>query len=344
MIYEWAVVGAGPAGIAAVGKLLDQNISPKQILWIDPAFTVGDFGTRWRNVSSNTKVKLFLDFLHNCPSFLFSTIEKKLELSQLDPQSTCALRYMAEPLQWISDHLKKTVSICQDTVQSVKLNQRSWELKFAHHSERARQVILAVGAEPKNLSYTTPMISMHDAMDHDRIKNYFNAEDTVAVFGSSHSAILVIRSLVEHKAKRIINFYRSALTYAVPLDNWILFDDTGLKGTTAAWARENIDGILPNNLERVYSSPENIEHYLPQCQKAIYAVGFERRHLPVIEDLGKVNYMEECGIIAPGLFGFGIAFPEAKYNPFNILEYRVGLWKFMDYLNRVLPIWMEYAP
>ena len=176
----------------------------------------------------------------------------------------------------------------------------------------------------------------------ERIKKHSSANDTIAVFGSSHSAILVLRNLVETGAKRVINFYRSPLLYAAFFKDWILFDDTGLKGTTAEWAREHIDGKLPKNLERVYSNEENIEHYLPQCDKAIYAVGFERRTLPTIEGIGHVTYIEQCGIIAPGLFGLGIAFPEAKYNPFGMLEYRVGLWKFMDYLQNVLPVWLQY--
>lgn len=62
-IFKWAVIGAGPAGIAAVGKLIDAGINPKEIVWIDPEFKVGDFGTHWRNVSSNTKVGLFLKIL-----------------------------------------------------------------------------------------------------------------------------------------------------------------------------------------------------------------------------------------------------------------------------------------
>lgn len=60
--FDWAVIGAGPAGIAAVGKLLDAGVAPKRLAWIDPAFAVGDFGTKWRNVSSNTKVKKVINF------------------------------------------------------------------------------------------------------------------------------------------------------------------------------------------------------------------------------------------------------------------------------------------
>jgi len=55
--YAWTVIGAGPAGIAAVGRLLDQGIAPEKIAWVDPAFAGGDLGQRWRSVSSNTHVE-----------------------------------------------------------------------------------------------------------------------------------------------------------------------------------------------------------------------------------------------------------------------------------------------
>lgn len=343
MTYEWCVVGAGPAGIAAVGKLLDVGVPAKAIAWIDPLFQVGDFGTIWRNVPSNTKVKLFTKFLETCESFDYKNCDKNFELNRLDPEKTCHLRYMADPLQWVSNHLKDKVHAIQDTAENFHMKNRTWEIKLKNSAIRAKNAILAMGAEPKNLTYPAlPTIPLQDGMDNERIKNHFGKEDTIAVFGSSHSAMLVLRNLIENNVKRIINFYRSPLRYAVYLEDWILFDDTGLKGTTADWAREHVDGNWPKNLERVYANDENIEHYLPQCNKAIYAVGFERRLSPAIENIGPVSYIEQCGIIAPGLFGLGIAFPEAKCNPFGLLEYRVGLWKFMDYLQRVMPVWLKY--
>ena len=51
-VFKWAIIGAGPAGIAAIGKLLDIGTAPKDILWVDPAFNVGDLGDKWAPVSS----------------------------------------------------------------------------------------------------------------------------------------------------------------------------------------------------------------------------------------------------------------------------------------------------
>jgi hypothetical protein len=81
---------------------------------------------------------------------------------------------------------------------------------------------------------------------------------------------------------------------------------------------------------------------LPQCTQAIYATGFQKRLIPV-ECMKTLEYNSRNGIIAPGLFGLGIAFPEAKEDRYGTLEHRVGLWKFMEYLNHIMPVWLKYG-
>lgn len=343
MDYHWAVIGAGPAGIAAVGMLLDQGISPHHIAWIDPHFTVGDFGTVWRNVPSNTKVKLFLKFLLACPSFQYAACPHNFALHHADPEQGCQLNLMVEPLQWVTQQLQQSVRAIVGKVEALQHHHRAWEIKLNQQVICAKNVILAIGSEPKTLALPrVQIVSLEDAMDSQRLRQKINGQDSVAVFGASHSAILVLKNLVKNKAKQIINFYRTPLKYAVYLNDEILFDDSGLKGQAAQWARDNIDGQLPSNLKRVYSTDENIEYHLPQCNKAVYAVGFSRRTLPHVEGFPHFNPIDLYGILAPGLFGFGIAFPEVKLNSNGAREYRVGLWKFMEYLQRVMPIWLKY--
>lgn len=342
--FKWSVIGAGPAGIAAVGKLIDKGVAPKEIVWIDPEFKVGDFGSKWHSVSSNTSVKLFLRFLHASDSFNYANCPHDFQLNHLDEASTCKLHFMSEPLQWVTEQLKQQVVCKHGSAQKLRLNNRAWEINLGDDLVIAKNAILAIGSQPKTLNLPNlEVIPLEAAMDIKQLHSLCGPEDTVAVFGSSHSAIIAIRDLLERPVKKVINIYRAPLRYAVHLDDWILFDDTGLKGSTAEWARNNIDGRLPDNLIRIHDNPENIKHYLPQCNKVIYTIGFERRHLPTVEDFSHIDYNVHNGIIAPGLFGFGIAFPEAQHDRYGILEYRVGLWKFMDYLHRALPLWLRYS-
>jgi malic enzyme len=342
--YEWAVIGAGPAGIGAVGKLIDNGVNAHNIAWIDPKFSVGDFGSKWANVSSNTKVDLFIKFLNASTAFEYQNCKQEFALQKLDPEQTCLLKYAAEPLQWITQQLKKKIVPIQGWVQSLAMREHYWHIILENRQVKARNIILAQGSEPKTLpNYSRPaIIDLADALDPEHLKQVVTQEDVVAVFGASHSGIIAIRLLLEAGVKKVINFYQGPLRYAVYLEDWILFDNTGLKGETAKWAREHINGTPPKNLIRIHSSEENIQKYLGECTKAVHAVGFSRRNIP-IEGFEKINYNAKSGIIALGLFGIGIAFPEETVDRFGNVELSVGLWKFMSYLERVVPVWLKYS-
>ena len=81
---------------------------------------------------------------------------------------------------------------------------------------------------------------------------------------------------------------------------------------------------------------------MPACNKAIYPVGFKARH-PLIVGVDANHYDPKTGIIAPGLFGTGIAFPRLKTDPLGNQEFNVGLYKFMNDIREILPIWQRYT-
>ena len=337
------MIGAGAAGIAAVGKLLDHGIPPGMIAWIDPAFAAGDLGQKWRSVSSNTITGTFLSFMNGSAAFRFSEAPP-LPLQEVDPDETCALALVADPLVWISEHLRERVDVFETTATDLRLQKRRWQIQTGQQPVVSENVVLAVGAVPKKLSYRhLDEIPVEVALDPEKLARVPLEGATVAVFGSSHSSMIALPHLLRHPVAKVINFYRSPLKYAVYLDDWILFDDTGLKGRAAEWARENIDGDLPERLERCWVSSPEFDEKLAECDRAVYTVGFERRKLPETPQWGELEYNQQNGILAPGLFGLGIAFPEYAEDPYGFGQYRVGLQKFMDYLNAVLPLWMVYG-
>lgn len=336
--FDWIVVGAGPAGIAAVGKLIDCGV--KQIGWIDPHFAVGDLGQKWNRVPSNTKVGLFLQYLDDCKAFENKS-RPQFKLDSIHPEEHCQLQDIVDPLQWVTDHLRKKVHTAQDMAMSLNLALGRWEVKMKKGSLFGKKVVLAIGSDPKTVLATGhEVIPIETALHPEKLAKAVSSKDTIGVFGSSHSAILALANLIELKAK-VINFYRSPHRYAIYQKDWILFDSTGLKGFTADWARKHIDGILPAHLKRILVSDHIFEESLALCNKAIYAIGFEKRKLPVLEQFEGLDYDDKTGLIAPGLYGLGIAFPQAKFDRLGHLEHLVGLWKFMDYLNGVLPFWLS---
>jgi cation diffusion facilitator CzcD-associated flavoprotein CzcO len=340
--YKWTVIGAGPAGIAAVGRLLDHGIAAEKIAWIDPEFTAGDLGDKWRAVPSNTVASLFLDYLNASPSFRFHEAPP-FKLTDVDPGETCLLDLIAEPLVWISEHLQQRVTALRTTATELYLQNGQWTVQSEQGAIASEKVILAVGATPKKLAYPDLVeIPVDVALDPEKLAQQSLEGLIVAVFGSSHSTMIALPHLLDQPVKKVVNFYRSPLRYAVNMGDWTLFDDIGLKGRAADWARENIDGVYPQRLDRVSIHDPEFEDRLAECDLVVYTVGFERRQLPLTPQWGRLDYNPTNGIIAPGLFGFGIAFPECRPDPWGSMQHRVGLYKFMTYLNTVLPLWMSY--
>ncbi|MEB3023827.1 FAD/NAD(P)-binding protein [[Mycobacterium] crassicus] len=340
---SWAVIGAGPAGIAAVGKLLDHGVAGEEIVWIDPDFAAGDFGTKWHAVPGNTQVSLFLDYLNASPSFRFAEAPP-FELNNIDPQQTCLLGVVAEPLVWISQHLCERVKPVKAVATELALRNRQWIIRTDTDEIVAKNVILAVGSTPKKLDHPhVEEIPIEVALDPKKLENLSLDGATIAVFGSSHSTMVALPNLLATPARKLVNFYQSPTKYAVYFDDYIQFDDTGLKGKAAQWARENIDGTLPERLERYWVNSPEFSDQLQACTHAVYTVGFARRQLPATPQWGTLDYDPSNGILAPGLFGVGIAFPEYRTDPFGAGQYRIGLSKFMQRLESALPLWLRYG-
>ena len=239
-----------------------------------------------------------------------------MPLREVDPEETCALALVADPLVWITEHLRERVNAFETTATALFLERRQWRIETEQQELTSKNVILAVGAVPKKLDYPQlKEIPLEVALDPEKLAQEPLENATIAVFGSSHSSMIALPHLLRHPVEKVINFYRSPLRYAVYLDDWILFDDSGLKGQAAVWARENIDGVHPDRLERCWVASPDFEEKLAACDRAVYTVGFERRTLPETRQLGQLDYNPNNGILAPGLFGLGIAFPDACDRP-----------------------------
>jgi len=201
----------------------------------------------------------------------------------------------------------------------------------------AEYVFLCVGSEPTGLTVHNPnqeILDMLTVVNDDY--SDLTKDDQVAVFGSSHSAMLAVMNLSRY-TKKIVNFYRSEVVYAIPKDGWILYDDTGLKGKVAEWTKENVD-----KLNRVQIEDPKYAEALKSCNKIVYCTGLARVPLPVIVingkqvDTKKLEYDLQTGKIFEKMHGFGIAFPRQVIDRVGNKELSVGIWKFMWHINEVM--------
>jgi thioredoxin reductase len=366
--FDAIVIGAGPAGLTCASNLLDQGSS--KICIFDPTFNAGRINEKYREVPSNTKAGLFVQWATGTKTF--SEIIDRApkgnafeKLQSFDQDQTCQLAAAIDVAKLLSDGLRShpKVTTFTSTVKHLAKQKDIWNLPQQDIS--ADRVVLTLGSHPKPTSmfndypHVTP-VDLDTALAPSILRTVLPAGSTVGVVGSSHSAILALKNLFDLGDVSIINFYRSPLLYAIYKDGWILHDNTGLKGMAADWAREVLDtDHLPPNLRRVNlkedsrSEKQIYSAELKKCTHIISAIGYDTNKLPKIEIDGRTSQPEfdpltgkfymgrENHEYLRGLYGAGIAFPERVTDPAGNVESAVGWWKFMKFVKRVSPGWLE---
>jgi len=326
--YEWAIIGAGLAGITALAVLMDCGVDPSSIVWIDPEFNVGRVGKYYRNVPGNVQTSRLILYVETCPYF------KEIKSPSLDALYTYnldefqPLHVIADPLLDFTAYLRDKVPSIQSTVTSLDRIGDHWMLIGPDYSINTQKVILAIGAEPKELGYNIPTIPLDDAIDQQKIATYVSPDDHVAVFGGMHSAILILKYLSELPVKQITNFYMDPYFYDAP----------GLEGITALWAKTVLEQNPPKNLSRVLNTPANRDSILPTCTKVVYAIGYTPSPI-MVNGTYNITFDEHTGMIAKNLYGIGIAFP-----PTGIINgHKVaknGLHTYLNYAKKLVPQWI----
>jgi hypothetical protein len=179
--YAAVVVGAGPAGVTCVGNLLERKVEP--ILWVDDGFNGGRVNRKYREVPSNTKVALFIDFatavapfrkiVSNTPSrsrweepsesdgvVVSGKPDKLQDLRQLDQTKGCELSHAADMVLMLTEGLKRTPGVItqQGRVSEAVLDEQTgkWAMQIESckpsetdiTSAKAQRVILCTGSSP----------------------------------------------------------------------------------------------------------------------------------------------------------------------------------------------------
>ncbi|UNE35270.1 NAD(P)-binding domain-containing protein [Vermiphilus pyriformis] len=340
-IYSWTIIGAGPAGIVTLGLLLEQGIQACDILWIDQYFNVGDLGRYYKQVPGNTPTQSFIEFIQCCSAFRECASPAIDRLYTYDLHTTYPLHIIIEPLQDITYHLLKKVPGLKGHVRTIdyKQNEKSFDITTCNGVYRSSNVILATGCHPRTLNYPCKdVIPLEIALDSKALEKTISKRDTIAVVGSSHSAVLTLKNLCDISASRIINLYKQQIKTFLDTDGSTIVGtrpQEPLGGQTAAWAQQTLLGTCPAHLIRLYNNKEARNAWLPICTKIIYAIGFDRNIIRV-DGQPVTSYDDHTGVIAPGLFGIGIAFPERIDDSES---YKIGLYDFMEYAQKTVPLW-----
>lgn len=338
---DWLIVGAGPAGMAIIGVLLDIGVDAKNIMWIDPEFNVGRLGEYYGAVPANNTVQGFTSFIQACQSFC-ECKEAINYINSFDQDEFRTLNILVDALQMITKTLRSKVRCSQSMMTSLYFKDELWHVETSEQERFSSiNVILATGCKPRVLEYeSSKVIPLDLALNPQNLEDLTHKEDVVGVVGSSHSAVLILKFLSELPITHIYNLYKHPLVYAIDMGNYILNSFDGLKGIAAQWAQEVLEKNPPANLTRLISTPETLKSVLPQCSKVVYAIGYEPNPLPAINGETPItDYDNTTGYIAPRLFGIGIAFPEHTTNLAGQMGICIGINCFMKYAQKMIPQW-----
>jgi len=366
-VYKAAVIGAGPSGLAIMGRLLSANISP--ILWIDPAFEAGKM-IDYQKVPANTRTKFFQKFMSECPAFDEFLKEKNPEknpneiLKDLDPEKPPVLNTAYHMCKRLTKNIEtkhvNEAKLIKGKVEALLLQQQNqlWEISISTNSNQkllSEKVILATGSEPRKLDLLGKTQIPFDALvnnDPETLSEYVNGSDIVAVIGSSHSSVLALKHLEElpNPPKKIHCFYREKIRYAVHTDKGIINDNLGLKGQAAVWAKEHLEAgkskkIQMHWLKDEQAEKEIYEQFLAECTKIAPTIGFQRNKPPkimeessnnILKEIENIGYDGTCLRLNRGkidqplnnIWGIGIAFPRHVMDLSGVMGMDVGIYKF----------------
>lgn len=313
-MYDILIIGGGITGLLAYSALKETNIAI-----IDPYFDGGDLIQKYGSVQSNTPLSKTVNAL----KLLDPTYEYK---NNDYPEDKTAPLYIHTQL--VQEFVKPKDCI-QDFVESLSFENNIWSVKTKDNIYLTKVILLCQGSNPKILNCGIPTIRLEDALNKDSLKRFIRSNDTVLVFGTSHSGTLVLQNLEDLKI----------VTTAVHKNvKPFLFAKDGEYDGIKEEAEFIAEKILKNEFSYVkllhLQQVDQLIRVSKKATKAIYATGFESRNIKITynnEIKDSSLYDKKTGVIlgCEGVWGFGIAYPSSAPDDIHV---DVGIISFVEHI------------
>lgn len=313
------IVGAGSAGLLVLQNLKTNGISPSQVILVDPNLCGGDLSLKWSHVRSNT---VWAQLLQAVPW------EGSLppQFASLNPDEPCDLRHSIEYLQELTKEYRSGCEVHCTYATAVRWENSKWCIALkTKETVKADVLVLATGSEPKSLDLPYPSIPLPIALDKERLQPYVKKGSHFLVFGTAHSASLIVKNLVDC-GSTVTNFYATSKPFYFDRDG----EYDGVKQDAARIADQILSGELPVKLVSIQDTASVIRH-TKRVDGVVYAIGFEPRN-----PLGLKDYNGETGQLDgyETAWGFGIAYPNKAPDG---IHYDVSIHAFQAHIQRQMP-------
>jgi thioredoxin reductase len=227
------------------------------------------------------------------------------------------------------------VKFYAEDVHEIRQVVGGWILKTDTTTHEFQQVVLCTGADPRILQYPKPSIPLEIALSPSILRSYLQGGERIVVFGTSHSGTLILRNL------RRIGCRTTAVYRGVPFRWARNHDPEGLKQESATIADEIVGHAWGSDTPTLLPLESNVElvRAIMEADYIIYATGFERRH-PMLRGMDGSpvgTFDPTTALIAPGMWGFGIAFPALYEMPRGGQAPDIGFQGFVSQILKCLP-------
>ena len=361
---EYTVIGAGPAGIIAIVRILNKILQSapkptqeeavklaKNICWIDDSFNVGAFGKQWKNVPGNTAVSqyrwVYKEMIAVLQAYGVANIVPHFALNEEDANNPSLLKVAAEPLRWMTGLLKNLVTVIEGRVDEIISTPLGLTIKMTAEEIVSKRCILAIGGKPRVFPLPAEnkekFIPLETVLDKELLRTFLKDKkvSTVLVQGSSHSAALAAWNLLECGVcvKQIMN---KEYAYYSNENGHVRHENTGLKGEVAKFTRclQNKEIHSESwSYEIIESGSVNdYSHY----SHLVLAIGIESANTLTIDGIpsDKIEYsLTDTTTHTRGLFVVGVGYPPAAKDGSR----NVGISKFWPDMGESVSVWEKIS-
>jgi len=188
------LVGFGVAGQLLLSHIL-QIVPKHQVCIVDPDFIGGDLARDYRAVTTNTMIGQKIESLKESWPSIATALAKRGELTDC-----VLLSDLIHDIRESSHDYARGCKQIYDTVKDISWSAetKTWTLNFQSRPSHTTSIVcICTGMEPRQEDYGIPIIPLRIALDPVALKQTVSDGQHVIVFGSSHSATLILKSLHE---------------------------------------------------------------------------------------------------------------------------------------------------
>lgn len=336
-MFEFGVIGLGPASCLFLACLPEDRLT--RVVAFEPGCIGGDLARRYGGVVANLTSEQLCRALRNVPRW--STAPMPV-LEAYAPDVCPTLADLCLQLRELMKPLLDRITLHSQHIDEIRQTMGGWIVG----GQVVAKVIVCTGGEPRRLNYPRPAIPLEIALDKVALTSYVQPAARVVVFGTAHSGTLVLRNLREIGCKGVGIYRGKAFRWSRPHDTECpchllgggCHDSEGVKQESARIADAIVRGewgaLTPDLVE--LSDSEALVRAVLEAEYVVYAVGFQKREIRFLGlggEVLKVQHDPVTAAIAPGVWGFGLAYPSVYEKPQGGVAPDVGFPGFVGHIR-----------